>query len=84
MHILRYVQHNLTGNLDTVTGFIQKNQYPAPMNALRSEWGAIGNLRFLISSIGSITPNASSLGAIRIQHLLCWYGSICMYRARWI
>ena len=53
---------NLTGNLDGVQGFIQKNQYPAPMNALRSEWGSIGNLRFLISSIGSVSPNASSLG----------------------
>lgn len=52
----------LTGNLDNVAGFIQKNQYPSPMNALRSEWGAIGNLRFLISSIGSVTPNASALG----------------------
>lgn len=53
----------LTGNLDNVNGFIHKNQYPAPMNALRSEWGAIGNLRFLVSSIGSQVPNASSLGA---------------------
>src|SRR5438105_1039143 len=53
----------LTGNLDNVAGFIHKNQYPAPMNALRSEWGAIGNLRFLVSSIGSVSPNASSLGA---------------------
>jgi len=52
----------LTGNLDNVNGFIQKNQYPAPMNALRSEWGAIGNLRFLVSSIGSTTPNSSALG----------------------
>jgi N4-gp56 family major capsid protein len=52
----------LTGNLDAVAGFIQKNQYPAPMNALRSEWGAIGNLRFLISSIGSSVANASALG----------------------
>lgn len=52
----------LTGGLDSVAGFIHKNQYPAPMDALRSEWGAIGNLRFLISSIGSITPNASNLG----------------------
>lgn len=33
------------------------------MNALRSEWGAIGNLRFLVSSVGSISPNASALGA---------------------
>ena len=54
---------NLTGNLDQVNGFIQKNQYPSPMNALRSEWCSIGNLRFLISSIGSVTPNASALNA---------------------
>ena len=61
---------NLTGNLDNVAGFTQKNQYPAPMNALRSEWGAIGNLRFLISSIGSTTPNASSLGAT-VYNIFC-------------
>jgi N4-gp56 family major capsid protein len=53
---------NLTGNLDQVAGFIQKNQYPSPMNALRSEWGAVGNLRFLVSSIGSVSPSASNLG----------------------
>jgi N4-gp56 family major capsid protein len=53
---------NLTGNLDSVSGFIAQNQYPSPMNALRSEWGAIGNVRFLVSSIGSTTPNASNLG----------------------
>jgi len=52
----------LTGNLDAVAGFIHKNQYPSPMNALRSEWGSIGNLRFLVSSIGSKTSNASNLG----------------------
>jgi N4-gp56 family major capsid protein len=61
---------NLTGNLDNVAGFIQKNQYPAPMNALRSEWGAIGNLRFLISSIGSTSLNASSLGAT-VYNIFC-------------
>jgi N4-gp56 family major capsid protein len=53
----------LTGELDNVTGFIQKNQYPSPMNALRSEWGAIGNMRFLVSSIGSKSTAASNLGA---------------------
>ncbi len=61
---------NLTGNLDAVTGFIHKNQYPAPMNALESEWGAIGNIRFLVSSIGSVTPNASSLGA-DVYNIFC-------------
>ena len=53
----------LTGNLDSVNGFIHKNNYPSPMNALRSEWGSIGNLRFLVSSIGSSIANGSALGA---------------------
>jgi N4-gp56 family major capsid protein len=53
---------DLTGELDAVSGFINKNQYPSPMNAIRSEWGAIGNLRFLVSSIGSITTAGSNLG----------------------
>jgi N4-gp56 family major capsid protein len=61
---------NLTSDLDNVAGFIQKNQYPSPMNALRSEWGSVGNLRFLVSSIGSITPNASNNGA-NVYNIFC-------------
>lgn len=60
----------LTSDLNNVNTFIQKNQYPAPMNALRSEWGAVGNLRFLVSSIGSVTPNASALGA-DVYNIFC-------------
>lgn len=54
----------LTGSqgLDGVEGFIHKNNYPAPNKALESEWGSIGNLRFLVSSIGSRTRNASLNG----------------------
>jgi len=61
---------DLTKDMDNVSGFIQKNQYPSPMNALRSEWGAIGNLRFLISSIGSTSSNASALGA-NVYNIFC-------------
>ena len=61
---------DMTSSLDGVAGFTQKNQYPAPMNALRSEWGAVGNLRFLVSSIGSITPNGSSSGA-NVYNIFC-------------
>lgn len=61
---------DLTADLDGVAGFIQKNQYPSPMNALRSEWGAVGNLRFLVSSIGSITSNASLLGN-NVYNIFC-------------
>ena len=60
----------LTGDLDNVTGFIHKNQYPSPMNALRAEWGAIGNLRFLVSSIGSISANASANNA-NVFNIFC-------------
>lgn len=61
---------DLTGNLDNVDGFIHKNQYPSPMNMHRSEWGAIGNLRFFLSSKGSVTANASGLGA-DVYNIFC-------------
>jgi N4-gp56 family major capsid protein len=61
---------DLIKDMDNVTGFTQKSQYPSPMNALRSEWGAIGNLRFLISSIGSVSLNASSLGN-NVYNIFC-------------
>ena len=60
----------LSGNLENVAGFIQVNQYPSPMNALRSEWGAVGSLRFLISSIGSVATAASNLGA-DVYNIFC-------------
>lgn len=60
----------LIGELDNVAGFIHKNQYPSPMNALRSEWGAIGNLRFHLSSIGSVTPTSSNLNA-DVYNIFC-------------
>lgn len=60
----------LTSDLDGVVGFTQKSQYPSPMNALRSEWGAVGNLRFLVSSIGSVSVNASGLGN-NVYNIFC-------------
>ena len=53
----------LIGSLDNVSGFIHKAQYPTSTGLQYSEWGAIGNLRFFLSSIGSSTVNASNLGA---------------------
>jgi len=53
----------LIGDLENVQGFIAKAQYPSPMEALREEWCSISNLRFLVSSIGSVSVGASNLGA---------------------
>lgn len=61
---------DITGELDAVAGFIAKTQYPNDTNAIRSEWGSIGNLRFLIASIGSVTASASNLGA-DVYNIFC-------------
>lgn len=54
---------DLTTDLTQVAGFVHKNQYPDQNKTLRSEWGSIGNLRFLVSSIGSATANSSDRDA---------------------
>jgi len=61
---------DLSSRLDGINGFHQKNDYPSPMNALRSEWGSAGNLRFLISSIGSTQPVGSMLGRT-VYNIFC-------------
>ena len=60
----------LIGDLEQVQGFIAKAQYPAQMSTLRPEWGSVSNLRFLLSSIGSITQNASNNGN-DVQNIFC-------------
>jgi len=53
----------LISNLEQVDGFISVAQYPSQQNVLSSEWGSVSNLRFLTSSVGSVSENASGLGA---------------------
>lgn len=61
---------DVINTLENVNGFIAKAQYPSPMLALRPEWGSVSNLRFLVSSIGSVTANASLLGA-NVYNIFC-------------
>ena len=61
---------DLIGQLDNVSGFIQKWNYANQQSTLDSEWGNVANLRFLLSSIGSITPNGSLLGA-NVYNIFC-------------
>jgi N4-gp56 family major capsid protein len=54
---------DIGGQLETINGFLPKWNYPNPdSRTLPSEWGAINNVRFLTSSVGSISPAASGLG----------------------
>ena len=49
-------------DLESVAGFISQAQYPSYMNILNAEWGSVGNVRFLYSSAGSTSANASLNG----------------------
>lgn len=60
----------LISSFENVNGFVNVSQYSAMNKSLRSEWGSIGNLRFLISSIGSTNPNGSMLGAT-VYNIFC-------------
>lgn len=53
----------LTPRLQNMAGFISKAQYPSQLNILSAEWGSVNNVRFVLSSRGSVTANASLLGA---------------------
>lgn len=52
----------LISDLELIDGFIPKAQYPNQDRTLRSEWGSVSNMRFLLSSIGSFEENASLNG----------------------
>lgn len=61
---------DLIGQIDNCQGFIQKWNYPNQQSTLDAEWGSVANLRFLLSSIGSTTANASLLGAT-VYNVFC-------------
>ena len=48
--------------LNNITGFVRKFEYPNVNNVLSSEWGGCNNVRFFVSSQGSVSPSASLLG----------------------
>ncbi len=60
----------IISDLEAVDGFESVSQYPSAMSEMRNEWGAVSNLRFLISSIGSVVENASNLGA-SVYNVFC-------------
>ena len=53
---------NLIPDLDNVTDSINIAAYPSQINLLQAEYCSIGNFRFLLSSRGSLIPNASANG----------------------
>ncbi len=48
--------------LNDMEDFTRKFQYPNIERTLSSEWGGVNNVRFFVSSQGSLTVNGSLLG----------------------
>lgn len=68
---------DMMSQLENVQGFSQKWNYPNQQSTLDSEWGSVANVRFLTSSIGSTTPNASLLGATVYNNFIVGREAYC-------
>lgn len=69
---------NQIGQLDNIGGFIQKWNYPNQNSTLEPEYGAVANVRFLLSPIASVSVGASALGADVYNTFICGRESFCM------
>lgn len=53
----------LTPDLNTLPGFISKWNYANQQDTTQSEWGTFNNVRFFVSSVAALKPQASLNGA---------------------
>ncbi len=55
-----YLDTDLLDDLESVANFVSSSQYPGNQNiVLDSEWGATGNVRWLYTSVGSVSSAAT-------------------------
>lgn len=59
---LMLAHSDLTPDLNNLNGFISQWNYPNENKTVREEWGAVNNIRAMVSSVGSKSPFASKLG----------------------
>jgi N4-gp56 family major capsid protein len=67
----------LIKDLNNITGFISKWNYPSADKVLRSEWGSVNNVRFMVSSVASVTANGSTLGSDVFNVFIQGMESLC-------
>lgn len=62
--ILALGSSELIGQLEDIDGFKYTSEYPVKSDAdiLQAEYGAISNMRFLLSPLGTVYENSSTLG----------------------
>ena len=60
---------NLITDLDAIPGWRAKSDYANIGRSLNSEWGAYKNVRFFVSSQGSIEKNAAAVGSADVYNI---------------
>jgi N4-gp56 family major capsid protein len=50
-----YIDTALMDDLESVSNFVHSSQYPNQQSVLDSEWGTTGNIRWLYTSVGSVS-----------------------------
>lgn len=53
---------DLSSTLENINGFLGTHEYGSKAMIDQAEWGTVGRVKFLLSSRGSVSSNASALG----------------------
>lgn len=64
------IHSDMATQFEAIPEFLYASNYPNQSNLLESEWGNIANIRFLQSSVGSKSDNASWLGRTVYNNLI--------------
>ena len=54
-----YLDTDLLNDLEAVSNFVNTSQYPSQQSVLDAEWGSTGNVRWLYTSVGSVSSAAT-------------------------
>ncbi len=54
-----YLDTDLLNDLEAVSNFVHTSQYPSQQTVLEAEWGSTGNVRWLYTSVGSVSSAAT-------------------------
>jgi N4-gp56 family major capsid protein len=54
-----YMDTDLLDDLEQVSNFVPTSSYPSQQTVLEAEWGATGNVRWLYTSVGSVSSAAT-------------------------
>lgn len=56
-----FIDTDLLDDLEAVSNFVNTSNYPSQSTVLDAEWGSTGNVRWLMTSVGSVTNSSPAV-----------------------